>query len=172
MDELITYRFTRLSIGLTCSPFLLSATIRTLATMYHDTYPTAYALVDRSTYVDDFAASAIHDIITIFFKVTSLMNTINLCISGLQTPPTCRIFGGSKVCRRGRRHKTSAWIGTTSLTRSTSNTHITRALPERPAMKRLVLQVTSRFYDPHGWFSPVPIVGKILFQDTWKRRLA
>jgi len=77
-DEVITYRFTRLPFGLTCSPFL-SATIRTLATKYHDTYPTACALMDRSTYMDNFAASAKHaDIITIFFEVTSLLNTINL----------------------------------------------------------------------------------------------
>jgi hypothetical protein len=76
----ITYRFTRLPFGLTCSPFLLSATIRTLATMYHATYPTASAL-DRNTYMDDIAASASHDdVITICREVTSLMNTINLAM--------------------------------------------------------------------------------------------
>ena len=57
-DEVITYRFTRLPFRLTCSPFLLSATICTLATMYHDTYPIACAIMGRSTYMDDFAASA------------------------------------------------------------------------------------------------------------------
>ena len=79
-DEIIIYRFTRLPFGLTCSPFLLSATIRTLATIHHDTYLTAIALMDRSTYMDDFAASATHanDIINIFFEVTSLMNTVHL----------------------------------------------------------------------------------------------
>jgi len=49
--------------------------------MYHDTYPTASALIDRNTYMDDFAASASHDdddVITIFLEVTSLMNTIHL----------------------------------------------------------------------------------------------
>jgi len=66
-DEVITYRFTRLTFGVTCSPFLLSAIIRKLATIYHETYPTACALMDRSTYMDDFAASATHDIITLFF---------------------------------------------------------------------------------------------------------
>jgi len=71
-DDVTTYRFTRLPFGLTCSPFLLSATIRTLATMYHDTYPTASALIDRNTYMDDFAASASHgdEVITIFREVS------------------------------------------------------------------------------------------------------
>jgi len=45
-DDVISYRFTRLPFGLTCSTFLLSATIRTLANMFHDTYPTASALMD------------------------------------------------------------------------------------------------------------------------------
>jgi len=46
--------------------------------MYHDTYPGACALVDRSNYMDGFAASASHDNDIIFFEVTSLMNTIHL----------------------------------------------------------------------------------------------
>ena len=76
-DDVITYRFTRRPFGLTCSPSLFSATIRTLANMYHDTYPTASGFMDRSTYMDDFATSAL-DITTIFSVVTSLLNTIRL----------------------------------------------------------------------------------------------
>ena len=45
--------------------------------MYHDTYPTASGFMDRSTYMDDFATSAL-DITTIFSVVTSLLNTIRL----------------------------------------------------------------------------------------------
>jgi hypothetical protein len=42
--EIMTYRFTRLPFGLTCSPFLLSATLRELADMYKAEFPTAAAL--------------------------------------------------------------------------------------------------------------------------------
>ena len=42
-------------------------------------------------------------------------------------------------------------------------------LSEEPAMKRVVLQVVARFYDPLGMFLTASIAGKILFQDTWCR---
>ena len=77
--------------------------------------------------------------------------------------------GAHKVYRYRRRDKSSAWTGTPSLTRSTLTT---RTLPERPATKRQVPPVRSRFYDPLGLFSPVALVGKLLFQDTWTRGLA
>ena len=38
-----------------------------------------------------------------------------------------------------------------------------------PAIKRQLLQTTARFYDPLGLFSPVSVIGKILFQETWCR---
>jgi hypothetical protein len=46
---------------------------------------------------------------------------------------------------------------------------ITKKLPEGPTTKRQLLQTTAKFYDPLGLYSPVSIVGKLLFQDTWCR---
>jgi len=59
--EMITYRFTRLPFGLTCSPFLPSATIRELADMYKAEFPIAAALVDNCTCIHDFAVGAEND---------------------------------------------------------------------------------------------------------------
>jgi hypothetical protein len=36
-----------------------------------------------------------------------------------------------------------------------------------PATKRRLLQTTARFYNPLGLFSPVSVIGKIFFQETW-----
>jgi len=130
-DEVITYRFTRPHFGLTCNPFILSATIRTLATVHHEMYPTASALMGRITYIDDLETSATHDkdIVTIFFEVTSLMNTIHLPMyKWATTRPTCKTFGGHKVNRYGRRSKSSEWIGTPSLTRFTLTTRTLQAI--------------------------------------------
>jgi len=57
----MTYCFTRLPFGLTCSPFLLSAALREHADRHKGTFPTAAPLVDSNTYMDDFAAGAEND---------------------------------------------------------------------------------------------------------------
>jgi len=147
-----------------------------LVTMHHDTCTTACALMDRTTYVDDFAGSATHDndIITILFEVTSSMNTIHL--------PRCKWATNST-------HLQDNWwsqglplqvetqvlgveLDTQSDTIHIDHTDITEALPERPATKRQILQVTSRFYNPLILFSLVALLGKLLFQDTWTWGLA
>ena len=46
--EVVTYMFTRLPFGLTCSPFLLSAIMRELATMCRAEYPKATPLIDSN----------------------------------------------------------------------------------------------------------------------------
>jgi hypothetical protein len=46
---------------------------------------------------------------------------------------------------------------------------ITNKLPEGPTTKRKLLQTSARFYDPLGLYSPVSVVGKLLFPDTWRR---
>jgi hypothetical protein len=69
--EIITYRFTRLPFDLTCSPFLLSAPIRGLADMYKVEFTTAAALIDNSTFMDDFAAGAENDdcVINLYYEL-------------------------------------------------------------------------------------------------------
>ena len=70
----MTYRFTRLLFGLTCSPFLLSATLREHADRRMVTFPTAAPLVDSNTFMDDFAAGAENDdTVTIYYELTALM---------------------------------------------------------------------------------------------------
>jgi len=73
-NEVICYRFTRLRFGLTCSPFLLSASVRELVTTHKDTFPTAVTLVDRSTFMDSFVAGTEDNgVIAIHYQLTALM---------------------------------------------------------------------------------------------------
>jgi hypothetical protein len=69
LNEVICYRFTRLPFGLTCSTFLLSAAVRELATKHEEDFALACALVDRNTFMNDFAAGAEddNDVISIYY---------------------------------------------------------------------------------------------------------
>jgi hypothetical protein len=111
-DEVICYRFTTLPFGLTSSPFLLSESLRELATM-HDGFPTAAGLVDSSTFMDDFAAGAedSNGVITIYYQLTALMRKISIpmgkwasnseplrniwTVSGLEHKYTTQVLGVS-----------------------------------------------------------------------------
>lgn len=172
-DEVTTYRFTRLPFGLTCSPFLLSATLRELATMYNKDFPTATTLINRSMYMDDFAASNKdeNELSTIYSELTALMNIIHLPMAKWATNST-------SLLRRWEAEGLAIHVETQVLGMdwnteldvfSISPTAILKTLSERPATKRHLLQITSRIYDPLGLFSPVTIFGKLLFQDTWLR---
>jgi len=144
--------------------------------MYHDTYPTACALIDKSTYMEDFASSVAHDndIVTIFFEVTSLVNTIHLpmCKWATNTTHLRDIWWTQGLPLQTETQVLGIDCDTQSETIHIDHTDITRALPERPATKRHVLQVTSSFYDPLGMLSPVAIIGKLISQDTWTEGLA
>ena len=49
----LCYRFTRLPLGLTCSPFLLPVSLRELDIMHKGRFPAAAALVHSSTFMEE-----------------------------------------------------------------------------------------------------------------------
>jgi hypothetical protein len=79
-SDITTYHFQRLPFGLTCSPFLLTATLRELADRHKKTFPHVASLLVNSTYVDDFAAGAENEVkvIALYYELTSLMRQIRL----------------------------------------------------------------------------------------------
>ena len=143
--------------------------------MYHDMYPTASALMDRSTYMDDFANSASHDddITTTFFEVTSLLNTIHLPMDkwatnsthlqdiwrmqGLPVPTVTQVQG-------------MGW-DTQSYTLHIDHIDITRTLPGTTGDQTSSPTNHIKILRPAWTVSTSGDRGKILFQDTWTRGL-
>ena len=172
-DEVICYRFTWLPFGLTCSPFLLLASVRELATIHKDSFPTAAALVDRSTFMDDFVAGAEDDIgvITIYYQLTALMHKFSF--------PMGKWASNSELLRNiwkvgGVEFKSVTQVlgvnwDTTRDTLFTDHRDVIDKAHEGFSTKRQLLQASSRFYDPMGLMSPVLITGKLIFQDSWCR---
>jgi hypothetical protein len=173
LDEVVCYRFTRLPFGLTCSPFLLSAAIRELATKYEDDFPLASTLVDRNTFMDDFAAGAEddNDVITIYYQLAALMRQFSFQMG--------KWASNSEPLRDIRRSSCTETKDVTQVlgvnwdTRGDTLFIDPKGVLEKaqagPFTKRRLLQAISRFYDPVGLMSPVLIAGKLIFQETWCR---
>ncbi|GFS66161.1 integrase catalytic domain-containing protein [Trichonephila inaurata madagascariensis] len=79
-NEITTYRFTHLPFGLACSPFLLCAVTRELASKHMKIFPTAAPMMDKNLYMDDFVASVETEpqIITLHRELTDLMLLIKI----------------------------------------------------------------------------------------------
>ncbi|GFS73748.1 integrase catalytic domain-containing protein [Nephila pilipes] len=138
-DEILTYRFTRLPFGLTSSPFLLSASLRELDTMYKQRYPIATKHIENNTYMDDFVIGTSTDTeaITLFREMLHLTSHISLPLAKWTT--NSKVSQGAKIVEASK----------------------------EPVTKRLLLKLMSKSYDPLGLFAPVTVIVKILFQDTW-----
>ena len=143
-EDLVLYRFVSLPFGLTCSPFLLSATIRELSAGHSEDFPAVAPLTDRNMYMDDFSASENEEtkLTTIYGQLTATMNTIHLPMSkwatnsstlqiewqaeGLSTQTETQFLGVD-------------WY-TESDTFSLSSSAALKVLPDRPATKRHILR--------------------------------
>jgi hypothetical protein len=125
--------------------------------------------------MDNFAAGAESDsgAITIYYELTALMKVIKF--------PLAKWASNSEELKAIWRAEGQEIELQTQVLGVNWNTEtdcfsidpeaITNKLPEGPTTKRQLLQATARFYNPLGLYSPVSVVGKLLFQDTWCREL-
>ena len=121
-DEAVPYSFVRLPFGLTCSPFLLLATLRESSAGHSEDFPVVAPLINRNMYMDDFAASHKEEsnLITMYGQRTATMNTIHLPMSKWARNSTTNLDGKLKVYLHKRRHKSSVSTGTPSRIHSPS----------------------------------------------------
>ena len=77
-EEVVDYSFTLLPFGLTCGPFLLSATLNEYADRHKVPFPTAEPHVGSNASMDDYAADAGNDngAIAIYYELTTMMKLI------------------------------------------------------------------------------------------------
>ncbi|GFT64883.1 integrase catalytic domain-containing protein [Nephila pilipes] len=170
-DEIVTYRFTRFPFGLTSSPFLLSASLRELATMYKQTYPNATKHIENNTYMDDFVIGTSTDTeaITLYREMLQLTSHISLPLAKWTTNSKAlqSVWKQENVPFREITQVLGVkWDTDKDVFQIDVQAKIVEASKE-PVTKRLLLKLMSKFYDPLGLLVPVTVIVKILFQDTW-----
>jgi hypothetical protein len=135
------------------------------------TFPTAGPLIDSNTFMDDFVAGTENDddAITIYYELTAIMKLINFPLakwaSNLDQLKTIWRAEGQDI--EVQTQVLGANWNTETDCFFFDREAISKRLPEGPTTKRRFLQTTARFYDPLGIYSPVSVVGNLLFQDIW-----
>jgi hypothetical protein len=153
-NDVVTYRFTRLPFGLTCSPFLLSATVRELAIMCAEEYPNAAPLITSNMFMDDFVSGGedVNGVISVYYELSALMKTISLPMAKWAT--SCEELKQIWKAEVQEIQRTTQALGvdwnTDSDTLSVDRRDILGKTTQGPATKRQLLQTIARFYDPLG----------------------
>jgi len=121
--------------------------------------------------MDDFAAGAQNEIgkFQVYHELSSIMNLINLPLAKwvTNTDQLKAIWKAEGQNVEARTQVLGVSWNTTAERLCIDAEEVTETWKEGPTTKRRLLQTTARFYDP--LFSPVSLVWKVLFQDTWNR---
>ncbi len=171
-------RMTRVTFGVTSSPFLATQVLRQLAKDYQKEYPRASHIVNTQFYVDDCltGASTVTEAAEIRAELNSLLALacMKLCkwrshsSELLQTIPdemkekeSLHIISPPDQC-----HKALGLHWNTS----TDSFHVatpTLVSSDKPSKRKIASDV-ARTFDLLGWFAPCTVMIKIQLQQLWK----
>ncbi|XP_045538507.1 uncharacterized protein LOC106708429 isoform X2 [Papilio machaon] len=169
-NNVIVYRHCRVVFGLTCSPFLLSATLIHYLNSITGAYQQSAQLLKKSWYVDN-------------------------CITSLDTEEEARKFiAESKHIMNEAKFNLRMWVTAPLEINETGKDIVpilglswdTKSdqlycsnidnLPDSEDIKQLtkrdLLSLTQKVFDPIGYTSPVMLTPKLILQETWKNNMS
>ena len=174
------WRMSRVTFGVTSSPFLATATLQRLARDHASEHPTA-ALVKSCFYVDDFlhGSNSLQDALAVRKDVNALLlkgqmrlrkwrtNSKELLASipeELRETESLQLGSGADGCPKA--------LGVHWQT--TSDIFYVATPPpleaEHPTKRQIASQM-AKVFDVLGWFAPVTVKSKHLIQQLWKRQI-
>ena len=167
-SPLTTYRFRSVLFGATCSPFILNATI--LRHLTDNAQSPAAEMLRRDLYVDNILSSleTEDDVLRFFYESRDLMSKAGFNLrswtsnsSQLRALATSENVHDSDISAKVLGMRWNPESDTLKFPRHSL------IIPE-DITKRLILQESSKIFDPLGLLSPVSVRAKLLMQDLWK----
>ena len=158
-------RFTRVTFGVNCSPFLLNATIKSHLNQYPDTWVTDE--LKSNLYVDDLlsGADSVDDAHKLYNESKEIMYEAAMTLTKWQT-------NKKEILGKGvdeNPHGPVKVLGVQWSPNIDCFQYDGVDLPENVFItKRLVLSFIARTFDPLGFMLPFTMSAKILFQQLWK----
>ncbi|KAL6722450.1 hypothetical protein Aduo_017575 [Ancylostoma duodenale] len=164
-DNLVTYRFTRVTFGLNASPFLLSATIRFHLESEQDTKLAEE--INTNLYVDNLFMSAetAEEGVQKYRSTKRIFNNLKM---NLQEFMSNDESGNRDINPEDRAEgKAPKVLGIKWNTTNDALEINCEIPPVQTWTKRTVLSQLASIYDPMGWLAPLLIRMKLFFQKLW-----
>ncbi|GBM93008.1 hypothetical protein AVEN_178280-1 [Araneus ventricosus] len=170
------YHFKRHCFGVTCSPFVLAATIKTHIKKYKEKHPLAYEMLNESLYVDDlfYGSSTIQDAFTLSSDAVSILKDANMRKFDTNSKELKNVWLNSNSDIKTNEHSDNhlkvlglVWNNLDDTLGIDSHSLLSN-LNENECTKRNVLHTAAKLFDPSGFISPFLIRIKCLLQELWQ----
>ena len=191
LDNIQTYRFTRVVFGVSSSPFLLNATIKHHLERYRHTNEDFVDKLMKCFYVDDVitGAETVQEALSLFMFSKSLMKEggFNLCKFNSNSQQLQAMIDNSNdvisVNPSNEETYVKATLGKNFETSKNEKkilgiiwnvkldqfifefNNVFLAAKELEPTKRHIVSLSGRFYDPLGFITPVTVQYKVLIQE-------
>ncbi|WKX95313.1 hypothetical protein Q1695_012063 [Nippostrongylus brasiliensis] len=166
-ENMVTYRFTRVTFGLNCSPFLLAGTLH-----YHmENYIPDQQLAEQlqeSTYVDNviLTSNTVDESLQLYRKLKNIFGEINMNLRQFRSNDDD--VNGTIAKADLSTNSQQKVLGILWTTEKDTLTIKCQYPAKKKLTKRTVSEQVSSIYDPHGWLTPLTLAGKLFFQQLWK----
>ena len=166
-DTVKVFRFQRVTFGVSCSPFLLNATIQYHLSQIDETRTVTE--MKSNFYCDDFLSGADSEleVAAMLQEARSIMSAAGMELS--------KCTSNSPVVfreREGSEEESVKVLGVSWCPEGDSLNFVGHHLPpDTVATKRMVLSLIARMFDPLGFVTPFVMLAKILFQELWELRI-
>ena len=178
-DELVDYRMTRLTFGVSASSFAANQSIRQLAVDHADQYPQAAKAILEDFYVDDCVTGADSppEAVELQSQLQDILSKGNFLLRKWHSsdpkvldslPADLRDPGDQVHLDSDLATKALGIIWNTSSDLLT--VHVSSLIPQGQLTKRVLVSDVSRTFDVLGWYSPTLIFAKILLQRCWEEK--
>lgn len=174
LPPIIKYRMTRVTFGVSCSPFLLVVTLRKHLSSQEEAYDDICKTMKNSFYVDDLVVSvdSVAEGKRLYEKSRKIMALANMNLRKWHTNSKWlrAEFGDNAKNVSDVKVLGTNWnIATDTLSVNLKGIFVGEDLS--CPTKRSVLRVVSKIYDVLGILSPFVIRAKILIQKIWKKNI-
>ncbi|GBN88844.1 hypothetical protein AVEN_176729-1 [Araneus ventricosus] len=170
LEHVQQYRHRRVVFGLTCSPYLLAATLECHLNRVQENLSCTSEILKTAFYVENCVTSLDSELEMRKFILESqiIMSSGNFNLRGWKSNLHSVVPNGDTSTDENVSVLGLVWHTDTDTLSCKVEQTVTL---EKPITKRLVLAIAHQIFDPIGFTTPVMLIPKLILQETWNLKL-